>query len=220
MARVRVWMDISRACPKNISSATTGVVMSRNWSEGIFGCRFVSLRRLSEKYTLVQKKICNPELHDIPACPAQLPHNYACKYKRNMKDMTEQDNTAHKWQNHRKWMVFHLLTMRWEPAALSPSSSTSIQFLFVHPILQQHPITRCSYLEHALSILNFHYNILLPRCEPTIFDWKPACNGLTDRQRLCVRYPMLSVLMCKAITQGISCLLNVDDTGRVTQVDL
>jgi len=41
------------------------VVVSRNclvWSEGIFGCSLLSLRRLSAKiYTLVQNKICNPE---------------------------------------------------------------------------------------------------------------------------------------------------------------
>ena len=51
------------------------------------------LRKLSEK--IFETKICNPELHDIPHCPAQLPPKCACKYKGHIEGKIEQDNPEH-----------------------------------------------------------------------------------------------------------------------------
>jgi len=131
---------------------------SRNclvWSEGIFGCRLW----LSEKiYTSVQNKICNPELHDIPPCPAQLPHNYACKYKGNMKGKTEQDNTEHEWQKHRKWMIFGRDNEMGPAAPLHLHLHQHSFHLYIHFfIIIQSPSTL--HLHHSLSILK-----LPPQC--------------------------------------------------------
>ena len=59
--------------------------------------------------------------------------------------------------------------------------------------------------------------------------YNPACNNLTGRPRLCLRYPRLSVLTCKAVTQEISTypgfstateLIHSDDEDGFLEADL
>ena len=129
-------------------------------------------------------------------------------------------------------MIFRLLTMRWGPAELvhfsifhidtalictSNSSSTSDS----HPHHSQSSNVHRNILMFSMRDIKEHAVVETKLCQVSgISDFRFAnfqllISRFHDRQGVILRYPMLSVLMCKAVTQETSALPGVFDAELI-----